>query len=190
MHIIEVLAPVVILIALGYGLGWLQFLGRPFIGELNKLAFWVALPALVFRAAAHAGKPSLSTLLLIGVIAAATVLAGLVAWAVSRAAGIPRAASGTFVATSFFGNLAYMKGDEALAAGAIAVSTVTSFASLPSCWQSPDPGFIGRGSGGGTQGAGPGRQDRRAGWPRARGPGWRRANGPTPRQTWSSCRLA
>jgi predicted permease len=108
MHIIEVLAPVVILIALGYGLGWIRFLGRPFIGELNKLAFWIALPALVFRAAAHAGKPTLATLVLIGVIAGATVLAALVAWAVSRAVRIPRAASGTFVATSFFGNLAYI----------------------------------------------------------------------------------
>jgi len=48
MHILQVLAPSMMLIALGAGLAWIRFLGKPFIGELNKLAFWIALPSLVF----------------------------------------------------------------------------------------------------------------------------------------------
>ncbi len=108
MHILEVLAPTILLIALGAGLGWIRFLGKPFIAELNKLAFWVALPSLVFRAAAHAGSPTLLTLWLIGVLAAATVLTAAVAWVTARAIRIPPSSRGTFVASSFFGNLAYI----------------------------------------------------------------------------------
>ena len=108
MHSLQVLLPTMLLIALGTGLAWIQFLGRPFIRELNKLAFWVALPALVFRAAAHAGSPSLQTLVLIGAVAIPTVLAGVIAWATARGVRMPDSARSTFVATSFFGNLAYI----------------------------------------------------------------------------------
>ena len=108
MHILQVLAPSMMLIALGAGLAWIRFLGKPFIGELNKLAFWVALPSLIFRAAAHAGKPSLGTLVLIGAVAAPTFLAALLAWLAVRVSSVPASARSTFVASSFFGNLAYI----------------------------------------------------------------------------------
>ncbi len=108
MHILEVLSPTMLLIAIGMGLAWIKFLGRPFIGELNKLAFWIALPALVFRAAAHAGSPTVETVILIGAVAAPTVLAALVSWMVVLATRIPASARSTFIASSFFGNLAYI----------------------------------------------------------------------------------
>jgi malate permease and related proteins len=108
MHILQVLAPSMMLIALGAGLAWIRFLGKPFIGELNKLAFWIALPSLIFRAAAHAGSPKSGTLVLIGAVAAPTVIAALLAWLAARVTRIPASARSTFVATSFFGNLAYI----------------------------------------------------------------------------------
>lgn len=108
MRIIEVLAPTMLLIGIGAGLGWIRFLGRPFIGELNKLAFWVALPALIFRAAAHAGSPSFQTLVFVGVITAATLVTAAIAWGVARVVRIPESSRGTFIASSFFGNLAYI----------------------------------------------------------------------------------
>ncbi|MFZ4774396.1 MAG: AEC family transporter [Terrimicrobiaceae bacterium] len=108
MHILEVLSPTMLLIAIGMGLAWIKFLGRPFIGELNKLAFWIALPALVFRAAAHAGSPTFETLVLIGAVAVPTILAALVSWMVVLATRIPESARSTFIASSFFGNLAYI----------------------------------------------------------------------------------
>ena len=108
MHILQVLAPSMMLIALGAGLAWIRFLGKPFIGELNKLAFWIALPSLIFRAAAHAGSPTFGTLVLIGAVAAPTVAAVLLAWLVAGMTRIPTSARSTFVASSFFGNLAYI----------------------------------------------------------------------------------
>jgi hypothetical protein len=108
MHIFDVLAPTMAMIALGAWLGWIRFLGKPFIGELNKLAFWVALPSLIFRAAAHAGSPSMQSLVFVGVITAATLLTVAVAWAVAAGIRIPSSSRGTFVASSFFGDLAYI----------------------------------------------------------------------------------
>jgi len=108
MHILQVLAPTMLLIAMGAGLAWIKFLGKPFIGQLNKLAFWIALPALVFRAAAHAGTPSLQTLLLIGVITAATILTALLTWGIARVARVATPARSTFIASAYFGNLAYI----------------------------------------------------------------------------------
>ena len=108
MHILQVLAPSMMLIALGAGLAWIRFLGKPFIGELNKLAFWIALPSLIFRAAAHAGSPTFGTLVLGGAVAAPTVAAALLAWLVAGMTRIPTSARSTFVASSFFGNLAYI----------------------------------------------------------------------------------
>lgn len=97
-----------LLIAFGAGLAWIRFLGRPFIGELNKLVFWVALPALVFRAAAHAGSPTLQTLVLVAAVAVPTLLVAFLSWISVRVAGLPGSARSTFIATSFFGNLAYI----------------------------------------------------------------------------------
>ncbi len=48
MLIFETLAPILLLIALGSLLAHLRFLGRDFIADLNKLVFWVTLPALIF----------------------------------------------------------------------------------------------------------------------------------------------
>ncbi|MCX6971202.1 MAG: AEC family transporter [Verrucomicrobia bacterium] len=108
MHILQVLAPTMLLIAFGAGLAWIKFLGKPFIGQLNKLAFWIALPALVFRAAAHAGTPTLGTLLLIGVITAATILTALLTCGIARGARVAAPARSTFIASAYFGNLAYI----------------------------------------------------------------------------------
>ena len=108
MHILQVLGPSMILIALGAGLAWIKFLGKPFIGELNKLAFWIALPSLIFRDSAHAGSPSFGTLVLIGAVAAPTVLTAALAGLIGGVTRIPTSARSTFVASSFFGNLAYI----------------------------------------------------------------------------------
>jgi hypothetical protein len=73
-------------------------MGKTIGWQRNRLAFWIALPALVFRAAAHAGTPTLGTLLLIGVITAATILTALLTWGIARGAQIAAPARSTFIA--------------------------------------------------------------------------------------------
>jgi predicted permease len=108
MIVIDTLAPILILIGLGAVLAKVRILGREFMADLNKLVFWVALPVLIFRSVADAGRPAGTTLVLIGVLFATTgvmVLAGYATGAILRA---PGESVGTLVQSGFRGNLAYI----------------------------------------------------------------------------------
>lgn len=106
MNVLEAIGPIVLLIVLGAVLARLRFLGAAFAADLNKLAFWVALPALVFRAAATASAPADRTLALFGLMAGATVVICLLGYVVAALAGVIPAARGTFAQAAFRGNLA------------------------------------------------------------------------------------
>lgn len=108
MHIVNVLAPIMLILGLGALLGRRNFLGKGFIAELNKLTFWVALPALIFRASATAGHPVPSTGTMILVIAGATVLMVGVCHACALALRVPTGSAPTFAVAGFVGNLAYI----------------------------------------------------------------------------------
>jgi predicted permease len=108
MRIAVTLVPLILLIGLGALLSHLQFLGKAFVADLNKLAFWIALPALLFRSAAHAGEPGVQTGQLLMILLGATILgcgAGYLLCAVFR---VPSASRGTLVQAGFRGNLAYI----------------------------------------------------------------------------------
>lgn len=106
--ILENLAPLILLILLGSALAHIRFLGAQFISDLNKLAFWVALPALIFTSADSQAGADGQTWRLFAVMVAATLLISLIAWAASWALGLPGTAHGTFVQSAFRGNLAYI----------------------------------------------------------------------------------
>ena len=108
MLILETLGPLVLLIALGSLLAHIRFLGDAFMADLNKLAFWIALPALLFTSAGHASFSGGQTWLLLGVLFVATLLITLIAWGVSAAMKLPRQIHGTLMQASFRGNLAYL----------------------------------------------------------------------------------
>jgi hypothetical protein len=108
MAIVGSLAPIVLLIALGAGLTRMRFLGVQFMADLNKLAFWIALPALLFRSAANASRPGTQTWILFVVLLAATLAVCLLAWGVSVAIRLPRQARGTLMQAAYRGNLAFI----------------------------------------------------------------------------------
>lgn len=108
MAILDVLLPVMLLIALGSLLARIRFIGPELIGGLNKLAYWVALPALIFRAAAHAGTPPVNSLWIALAVVTATVAVLALAAAASGFLQLPAHGRRTFVSCAFFGNLAYI----------------------------------------------------------------------------------
>jgi predicted permease len=107
-QILETLAPLALLIALGSVLAHIKFLGATFIADLNKLAFWVALPALIFTSAGQGIGGGMHLGRLIGVMFIATLLISLLAWGATFALRLPAASRGTFVQAAFRGNLAYI----------------------------------------------------------------------------------
>lgn len=108
MLIVETLAPLILLIALGAGLAHIKFLGPVFMADLNKLAFWIALPALLFTSATHAGEPGSQLGWLLAVVFGGTILITLIAFAVSFALRMPGNVRGTLMQSAFRGNLAYI----------------------------------------------------------------------------------
>jgi predicted permease len=108
MNVVGSLAPVVLLVLLGVVLRRLRFVRPEFFRDSNRFAFWLALPALMIRELAgtsireqHVGGAMI-------VLVSATAAAGLAAGLTRRAAGVGRASAGTYIMTSFRGNLAFV----------------------------------------------------------------------------------
>ncbi len=108
MPIVETLAPLILLIGLGAGLAHIRFLGAQFMSDMNKLAFWIALPCLLFVSATHATQPSPQTWWLMGILVGSSLLISGIAWALSFPLGMPHNARGTIMQSAFRGNLAYI----------------------------------------------------------------------------------
>jgi predicted permease len=108
MPIFQTLTPILLLIALGAILAHLRFLGREFMADLNKLVFWVALPALIFVGVAEIDHVVPSTLSLLGVMLVTTLLTAGVGWLACRMLRLSPASQGSLIQAAFRGNLAYI----------------------------------------------------------------------------------
>ncbi len=106
--IFHTLSPILLIVALGFGLARIRFLGGEFMADLNKLAFWIALPALLFRSVAHAERPGPQTLHLFGLMVLVTLIGAGAGWLAAILLRQPRAAHGTLSQAAFRGNLAYV----------------------------------------------------------------------------------
>jgi predicted permease len=108
MLLVDTLAPLLLLIVLGAILARIRFLGPAFMVDLNKLAFWIALPALLFTSASQAAAPDSGTWRLLAVLVAGTGFITLLALGASFALQMPGSARGTLMQSAFRGNLAYI----------------------------------------------------------------------------------
>jgi len=106
-QILNVLLPVFILVGLGYGLARKGFIGEVFLNELNRLLFWVCLPALIIHSLATAESIPAGTadIILVFLIASSIVLA--LGFPACRALNLERHRVGTFIQSAFRGNLGY-----------------------------------------------------------------------------------
>ncbi len=108
MHIIDVLAPVFLLIAIGAALQKTAFVSEGFLKEANRITYWLGLPALLFSQLVesfHRFGGAGIMLLAMWVATAGVIVAGyLAAWLLR----VPGGATGTFVQGAFRGNLAYV----------------------------------------------------------------------------------
>ena len=108
MLILNTLAPVFLLIALGAVLQRTAFVSPGFLREANRVTYWLGLPALLFSQLAgsfhqaEGAKMMLGTML--GATGGAIVAAYLFAWLMR----VPGSSVGTFVQGGFRGNLAFI----------------------------------------------------------------------------------
>ena len=108
MFIINSIAPIFLLIALGKMVRKTGFLPDPFFKGINRFVFWFALPALLISriSVAELELPTLSRIVLL--LTAGTLLAMTLAWLVSRRLKLPAAQTGSFIQGSFRGNGAFI----------------------------------------------------------------------------------
>lgn len=107
-QVLLIVLPVFLVIGLGFGLKRTDLLAGTFLNQLNRLVFYVALPALLFYKIATADfKASFNGALLFGLLASL-----LITFAVSYGYGLlrkyPSRRLGAFCQGAFRGNLAYV----------------------------------------------------------------------------------
>lgn len=108
MLVLNVLAPVFILIALGALLQRTGFISAGFLKEANRVTYWLGLPALLFSQLSGSLHQAHGATALLGAMLGGTALVILLGYAVGAAMRVPGVALGTFVQGAFRGNLAFV----------------------------------------------------------------------------------
>lgn len=106
--ILNSLAPVFLVVALGALLRWRGFFHAQMLADINRLAYWVGLPCLTFISIASTPLQLGAAAGLFATVVCATVAGGALAWFASPLCGVDRRARGTFVQGAFRGNLAFI----------------------------------------------------------------------------------
>ncbi|MCK4999330.1 MAG: AEC family transporter [Anaerohalosphaera sp.] len=108
MHVINIITPVFVIIAIGFVLRRYNFLSETTVTGLNRLTYYVGLPALLFYKIASstydlqtAGK---TYLVVIGGMFVCLIVAMIIAYVMR----LPFSSSGTFIQGACRGNLAYI----------------------------------------------------------------------------------
>ncbi len=108
VSVVAIVLPVFLVIALGAVLTRTRFLSAELIGELNRLTYFVGLPAYLFSSIAGAAVGGGRAATLFGVMAGATALTLAAAYGVARWRGVAAESRGSFLHASIRGNLAYV----------------------------------------------------------------------------------
>ncbi|MFI5335560.1 MAG: AEC family transporter [Opitutales bacterium] len=108
MLVLNVLAPVFLLIGTGALLQYTGFTSPGFLKEANRLTYWLGLPALLFSQLVSSYHDAHGAALLLSVVFTATGVLILVAYLTGWLMRVPGPALGTFVQGSFRGNLAFV----------------------------------------------------------------------------------
>jgi predicted permease len=106
--ILNTLAPVFLLVALGAVMQRSGFVSASFLKEANRVTYWLGLPALLFSQLASSFHDAAGAKTMLGAMFGATLLSIAVGYAVAKALRVPEIAAGTFVQGAFRGNLAFV----------------------------------------------------------------------------------
>jgi len=108
MQITATIIPIFLVIFVGWLARKKQFMPDGFLGPANRLVYYLAIPAMIFRAISRASfqEEFNSQVLLITLICVLVVF--LTAWLLASLTAIAREIRGTFIQCTFHGNLGYI----------------------------------------------------------------------------------
>jgi len=108
LHVLYTIGPIFAIILLGWSLRSRGFLPEHLIAPLNRMVYYLAIPAMIFREVAQASFHAHFQPLLLGV----TLLPVVAVFGLALGSGllfsVPRREFGTFLQSSFHGNLGYI----------------------------------------------------------------------------------
>lgn len=107
-HIVTTIIPIFSLVILGAIARSRGFLPPEFLGPANRLVFYLAIPAMIFRAIANASLTHQFNPTVVWLTLVALVVLFAVSWGSSRLFRIPVSIRGAFIQCSFHGNLGYI----------------------------------------------------------------------------------
>ena len=107
-HIVTTIIPIFSLVALGNIARRRGFLPEAFMEPANRLVYYLAIPAMIFRAISKASLSQQFNVAVMGMTLLAIVCLFAICWIASRLFRMPAAVRGAFIQCSFHGNLGYI----------------------------------------------------------------------------------
>jgi len=107
-EILKTILPIFVIILLGWSLRRLDFMQEGFLKPANRLVYYVAIPAMIFREIAEAEFLQHFSLVLVAATLAPLIFVALVGLILVRAIKLQRHRVGSFLQCSFHGNLGYI----------------------------------------------------------------------------------
>jgi malate permease and related proteins len=107
-HIVSTIIPIFSIVILGAIARARGFLPQAFLGPGNRLVYYLAIPAMIFRAIANASLTRQLNLTVVCLTLVALLVLFVISWTGSRLLSIPGSIRGAFIQCSFHGNLGYI----------------------------------------------------------------------------------
>jgi predicted permease len=108
LNVLSIVLPAFLVILLGVVLTRARFMSAALITELNRLTYYVGLPAYLFVSIAEASFGGGRAVVIFGVMAAATFLTLAVGYVIAKMRRVSAESIGSFLHASIRGNLAYI----------------------------------------------------------------------------------
>jgi predicted permease len=106
--ILKTILPIFVIILLGWSLRRLDFMKEGFLKPANRLVYYVAIPAMIFREIAEAELVQHFSLVLVATTLVPLILVALIGLILVRGIKLQRYRVGSFLQCSFHGNLGYI----------------------------------------------------------------------------------
>jgi predicted permease len=108
LEILHTIIPIFLIVILGWGARKRGFMPAEFLTPANRLVFYLAIPAMIFRSISKASLTEQFHGTVLFITLGTAVGGYILAWLVSRLKRIPRTRAGTFIQSSAHGNLGYV----------------------------------------------------------------------------------
>jgi len=108
VHIFYTIVPVFAVILLGWAAKHKGYLPAEFLEPANRLVYYIAIPAMIFRAIAKGSLKAQFDVRMLSIVLASILIVFAAAWIATRMIHLSRRQSGTFIQSAFHGNLGYI----------------------------------------------------------------------------------